>query len=287
METDTPLWVPPPVLRQLRLMEGAPSIYTQSDLGAARRLVFDDAMRDFFTDTWFRKWKHASCWSIWFDYAWHAATYEYDAGRDARRKHIETMKALRLHLQAAAQAMDAAQDAREDSPLGGPLEFADPFRLVARAAQDSTRGRVALRYEEVGAKVTKAVFPYDLRYFPNASDLLHTLSSLASTWLDGADANWSDPAEEAAMKSRQAMAVPQYVRWFDEQMSAYGWTLGEQLAFGACSIETPIFGKHYRIPDRLLAIQCAVALGLPYLMDGFNDRIRKAREPSTLSDSEI
>lgn len=267
-------------------MERAPSIYSQSDLGAARRLVFDDAMRDFFTDTWFKKWKHASCWSIWFDYAWHASTYEYSVGRDARRKHIEAMKALRLHLQAAAQAMDLAHDASEDSPLDGLLEFSDPFRLIGRAAQDSTRGRVALRYEEVGAKVAKAVFPYDLRYFPNASDVLHTLAGLASSWLDGADANWSNPAEEAAMSSRQAMAVPQYVRWFDEQMSVHGWTFREQLASGMSSIATPVFGDHHRIPDRLLAIQCAVALGLPYPMDGLTDRIRKAREPGRVSDFE-
>lgn len=260
-------------------MERAPSIYSQSDLGAARRLVFDDAMRDFFTDTWFKKWKHASCWSIWFDYAWHASTYEYNAGRDARRKHIEAVKALRLHLEAAAQAMDVVFDTSADSPLGRPLEFADPFRLVARAAKDSTRGRVALRYEEVGAKVTKAVSSFDLRYLPDASDLLHALSGLASSWLDGADAAWSDPAEEAALSSRQAMAVPRYVRWFDEQMSVYGWTFDEQLAAGVSSIETPVFGEYHRIPDRLLSIQCAVALDLPHQMDGFADRIRKAREP--------
>jgi hypothetical protein len=244
-------------------------------------------MRAFYTDSWFKEWKHTSCWSIWFDYAWHAATYEYGAGRDARRNHIEAVKSLRLHLQAAAQAMDVAFDASADSPLGHPFEFADPFRLVARAAQDSTRGRVALRYEDVGAKVRKAVSSYDLRYFPNASDLLHTLSGLASTWLDEADATWSDPAEAAAMSSRQAMAVPQYVRWFDEQMSVYGWTLGEQLASGMSSIETPVFGDHHRIPDRLLAIQCAVALSLPYSMDGFSDRVRKAREPGRLSGSEV
>jgi len=41
------------------------------------------------------------------------------------------------------------------------------------------------------------------------------------------------------MSSRQAMAVPQYVRWFDEQMSVYGWTFSEQLAAGASSIDTP------------------------------------------------
>ncbi|KLU22232.1 hypothetical protein EOS_31535 [Caballeronia mineralivorans PML1(12)] len=280
MKTEFPEWVPATITNELVRIEGAPGIYTQSDLACARRLVFSEQMRGFYADSWFRCWRSPECWSIWFNYAWHAASYEYDAGREAKRKHIDAMNALRQHLQAAARAMDAVDAAREDSPLTAPLEFADVFRLVPIAAQESARRGVAYRYDShIRQRIERATSGYDLRYVPNASDLLHALSSLTESWLDNTDSNWGDSVERAAMTSRQAMPVPQYVRWFDEQMAGYGWTLEEQLADDQFPLASPVFETNHKVPDRLMAIQYCVATGLPP-MEGFVDRIRKAREGS-------
>ncbi|WP_148654336.1 hypothetical protein [Paraburkholderia caribensis] len=279
MKTEFPAWVPATVADELALMEGAPDIYSQSDLACARRLVRDEAMRGFYTDAWFRRWTDPACWRVWFGYAWHAATFDYAETRDAKTAHIEAMRALRLHLNAAAQAMSDERECHEQSPLSSPLEFADPFRLVSAAARMSDRKGVAGRYESyVQPQVHRAAGRYDLRYLPDAADLLSALACFAEAWLSDIDQNWSHPAERAAMRSRQSMAIPQYVRWFDEQMSAYGWTLDDQLVSGLSPIAMPLFGKYHRIPDRLLAIQYAVSFdSRAGSMEGVVDRIRKVR----------
>jgi hypothetical protein len=88
LETETPWWVPIRVLDRLRQMERAPTLYTQSDFEAAGRLIRDPAMRAFYVDPWFSDWQNPDCWGVWFDFAWHAASYQFAEARSEKRQQF-------------------------------------------------------------------------------------------------------------------------------------------------------------------------------------------------------
>lgn len=249
-------------------MENARAIYSDADLAAARRLVMHKAMRPFYTDAWTRQLRTDNQWRVWFDCSWHAATYPYANLRNERSEQIKAMERLGLALEGAVMAMEEVRDT-SDGPLGLPLEFCDPLRLLASAAESSQRNGVGGRYMAHVAPTMGRLSMLDLRYFPDAVDLLARMSLSVTSWLRSASASgqYSYSHDQVAIRSRKASDVPEYVRWFDQRLADEG-----EWALLGC-----------RLPDRLLARQCAVALDMTALINdehsllAFVDRVRKAR----------
>lgn len=272
MTTESMPGVPACLPRRVAEMERAPTVYSSDDLAAARRLVSDPAMAMFYADPWFKSASDVNLpflmwgpdmWPIWFDRAWHAASYPLVDIRRQKGEQVQAMHKLVDALGSAADAMESLRGVR-DGPLSLPLEFRDPTRLLSAAASASGRRGVDGRYHAyVERDMQKLGGQFDLKYWPDGADILEALAMEAHAWLADHESKWIDAAERAAVSSRTQSAVPEYVRLFDETMT-----------------ESEI---QFDFPDRLLAIQCATALGLTRLIgdeasrSAFIDRVRHAR----------
>ncbi|SDE01845.1 hypothetical protein [Paraburkholderia lycopersici] len=273
LKTDHPLWVPRVVCAQLDKMECSPAACDESDLAAARRLANDPAMESFYRDPWVKHWT-PECWVTWYDFAWHAASFPYDNDRRELHAQRAAIVALRDALSVAADAMENACDHR-DGPASLPLEFADSIRLMAGAAAASPRRNVAHNFETFVEPKLKGISQrFDLKYIPDACDLLSRLADLAESWLSVPSSDHvDDPAVRAAIRSRKASDVPEYVRWFDSRMD-------DEFPAPPLALLSQLSGSDgadpRRLPDRLLALQCRVALGwLP--QEALENRVHKAR----------
>ncbi|VVD86895.1 hypothetical protein PCO31111_01421 [Pandoraea communis] len=243
----------------------------------ARRLVTDQRMEALYRSQSLSRANGSNAevaWRLWFDIACTAAEVDERPMRDAGGKLRKNVSRLISVLDEARRLLEEIEGDALSGAIVTPEEFADALHLIEVTAQNPgivDEGEWA-RYESGARQLLEDI---NLRdggpscFIPTVPQLIAGLH-VSATNFEGSlgsseSTRWSASGYAELLESQKSNPYRTYVRRVDHEMRG----MRIQYAINERS-------ECWRLPDKLLAIQCKVAFGLGDL-EGFADRVRKMR----------